>query len=345
MPLEQRLLEGPAERVARQILSEELARWVRANRRMSWRRSSDSLHDFRVALRRLRSTLRAFRVYLDPPKGLRRRLRRLARETNESRNLEIWQRWVREQAKLLTPRQTLGVRWLQGRLRTRKRRADARMGRQVARWFEELREELEAVGDAREPGPRSLTGARSAVAAAVGDGREELRKQLRRVHSLRERAPTHAARIAAKRLRYLLEPFRDELAGGARLLKQLELVQDILGEVHDAHVFADELRNALAEASEGRSRLLGRQLLPWPAEERVFRRSPPPGARAGLLALARRLRAAGEARIERLRQERRKGTLAELLEGLASLLGSTEASGRPDLNRRLPAPKAGALPD
>ena len=345
MPDQSRLLHHPADRVARQILSRELAQWVRSRRRLGRRRTSRALHDFRVALRRLRSTLRAFRAYLQPAKGLRSRLRSLAGDTNESRNLEIWQGWVSEQAKFLTARQAIGVRWLQGRLRTRKRRAELRMRGKISGSFAGLQRELEAMVHAHPRGGRRAA-SDAALAAAVRDGRADLRQQLTRVHSLRDREAAHEARIAAKRLRYLLEPFAPELAGGGKLVDRLELLQDVLGEIHDAHVFADELRDALTEASEGRSRVVGRRLLPWPAAEPAPGKRPPPGARVGLLALARRLRADGEQRFERLRAERRKGTVADLLRGLTRMgRGLREGSGRPDLNRRLPAPKAGALPD
>lgn len=319
MPDRSRLLFHPAERVAQEIAAQELAQWVRGRRRMSRRQTASALHDFRVALRRLRSTLRAFRPYLELPKGLRRRLRRLAQDTNESRNLEIWQGWVAGQARLLSAGQAIGVRWLQGRLRTRKRRADARMRRRVARSFGTLHQELIAVCEATPHRAPHRSSARSAVAATVRMGRRELQRLLREVHSLRDRAPAHEARITAKRLRYLLEPFTDELEAGEQLVQRLELLQDILGEIHDAHVFADELRDALMEASEGRSRVLGKQLLPWPAAESAAGTPPPAGARAGLLTLARRLQAEGETRFERLRWARRNGVIADLLRGLAVL--------------------------
>ena len=311
-----KLLQQPARRVARQIVGRELAQWVRARGRVGQRQSSDALHDFRVALRRLRSTLRSFRPYLPPANGLRRRLRELARDTNESRNLEIWQGWVTAQAAGLTARQAVGVGWLRGRLRARKRRADGRMRGGVSQSFARLRRELAAVQDGRSG---AAAAASSAVAAAVRAGGADLRQQLARVRSMRDREAAHKARIAAKRLRYLLEPFAAGLEGGGQLVERLELLQDILGEIHDAHVFGDELRNALAEASESRFRAVGRRLLPWPPAEGPPGTAPPPGARLGLLALARRLATDGEARFDRLRRERRKGTIADLLRKLAQL--------------------------
>ncbi|HEX6912018.1 MAG TPA: CHAD domain-containing protein, partial [Longimicrobium sp.] len=46
----------------------------------------------------------------------------------------------------------------------------------------------------------------------------------------------HRLRIEAKRLRYLLEPFADGDDDARALVKQLKKLQDLLGEMHDAHV-------------------------------------------------------------------------------------------------------------
>src|SRR6185437_7228777 len=57
----------------------------------------------------------------------------------------------------------------------------------------------------------------------------------------------HRARVAAKHLRYLLEPFAPAVSGGETTVDRLKALQDGFGDVHDAHVFGTELREALAE--------------------------------------------------------------------------------------------------
>src|ERR1051325_8498431 len=61
---------------------------------------TEALHDFRVALRRLRSTLRGFRPELGDavPKKLQRRLRDLARTTGAGRDAEVQLAWIRDHA-------------------------------------------------------------------------------------------------------------------------------------------------------------------------------------------------------------------------------------------------------
>src|SRR5439155_912375 len=65
----------------------------------------EALHDFRVAMRRLRSTLRAYqpqRAALLPAK-LRRRLRELARPTGEARAVEVQIAWLERRRTELPP--------------------------------------------------------------------------------------------------------------------------------------------------------------------------------------------------------------------------------------------------
>jgi CHAD domain-containing protein len=320
MPIREEL-RGSAAKAARRVARRQWKDLLLAYRRMRRRRRANSLHDFRVALRRLRSTLRAFRPALAPPRGLRRGLRRLARATDESRNLEIWQKWVAAEANPLTTRQRQGVSWLQTGLRTQRRRADSRMREQITKRLAGLRGDLaELLSDPTRHSTRSAkTG--TAVKRALRRGTAELAQKLARVHSMQDRTAAHSARIAAKQVRYLLEPFADELAGAQAHLEQLADLQFILGEVHDAHVFADELRRALVEAGEGR-------LLPWPSADGSPRQAPPSGARAGLLALARRLGRAGELRFARLLEYRRQGKAARLLNGLGKLGGARRRRNR-----------------
>jgi hypothetical protein len=78
----------------------------------------------------------------------------------------------------------------------------------------------------------------------------------------------HRSRIAAKRIRYLLEPVRDLVPGAAEMIKELKGLQALLGEMHDAHILLGEVSAAVEEAEgddEAGSRALQRRL----AEERA----------------------------------------------------------------------------
>ncbi|HKP75207.1 MAG TPA: CHAD domain-containing protein, partial [Longimicrobiaceae bacterium] len=69
----------------------------------------------------------------------------------------------------------------------------------------------------------------------------ELERRLAEVRSLGDQDPAHRARIAAKRLRYLLEPVQDELDGAPGIIRQLKSLQDALGAMHDADVLLARL--------------------------------------------------------------------------------------------------------
>ena len=77
------LLARPPEEGARLIALSYLDKATEALHRLKEAEDKEALHDFRVALRRLRSCLRAYRGLLQDsvPKKLAKRLRRLARAT------------------------------------------------------------------------------------------------------------------------------------------------------------------------------------------------------------------------------------------------------------------------
>ncbi|RLA10791.1 MAG: hypothetical protein DRQ60_10765, partial [Gammaproteobacteria bacterium] len=54
----------------------------------------DGLHQFRVALRRLRTLLRAYRPQFDPGMKIRGQLSTLASSTNQARDLEVLVGWI-----------------------------------------------------------------------------------------------------------------------------------------------------------------------------------------------------------------------------------------------------------
>lgn len=267
----------------------------------------EALHDFRVGLRRLRSSLRSYREILadSVPKKLARRLRRLAAATGQGRDTEVQIEWLRRPApSRLRASRRAGWTWLLERLEARKREAYAAILQDVdetlAPLAEELRQRLsvyrlEVHLDAA-VSPASL----GKVTAEIAERQlRDLERQLEGIAGPEDETAAHEARIEAKRLRYLLDPFAEEKPV-RQAVKGIKALQDLLGELHDAHVLELELGNALAAAAvEQAERLLAASLAePYnPARLReVRRRSPVPG----LLALAR------------LNRERRDGLFAAL---------------------------------
>ncbi len=348
------LLREPIAPVARSMVRRQLALWESEAQRLGNPEDVEATHDYRVALRRLRTLLRAFRPWLGPiPVDTRRRLRRVMRATNDVRDLEVLVVWIGRQTGTLTPTQQRGTSWLADRLSVRRAGAEARMLARIARRTGSLRVAKLRRALAKEhrtrPGNGASQTAAGVLARLVRREAREIEQGLGSFRAMGDRAAIHGTRIAVKRLRYLLEPFTEPIPGGPELLARLRSLQDQLGIVTDAHAAADELRLAMMDADRNRSSGLGWKVLPWPGPEPGVPAIPPPsraGVTAGLAALARRLRREGDAAFEHLRSNWLGVAKKDLLEEIRDLARRIprQRSGRPDLNRRLPAPKAGALP-
>jgi CHAD domain-containing protein/CYTH domain-containing protein len=283
------LLDLPAEEAARLIVLALLDRAVQAGGRLADPTDPMGLHDFRVAVRRLRSVMRAFRAEIKPgfSRGVLRRLSRLAQLTGESRDLEVQLGWARAQEAGLVARHLAGLRWHVERLERERRLADRRLGRLVARRFGRLERRMRAgLESYRLRIERDLGHRRHAAGAVLG---ARLRKfggdlecRLAAVRGLRDRAAAHRARTAAKRLRYLLEPIRTEVDGVEPLIGQLRALQDVLGGLHDSQIHRERLIAALRPAGRAYDLSLAEGVA---SAEPVSEEDPRPG----LLALIERL--------------------------------------------------------
>ncbi len=209
---------------------------------------ADALHHVRTSTRRVRSVLRAYRPWLGGrgTRRLRRELRRLMAATSPGRDLDVQLAWLAASAAEAPEPARAGVDWLVRRLERRRERLRDREAKVLSGPPVDLaraRERLGATGASSIPAP---TLARAA-AAAVRTGADALEEELAGVVSLADRERSHRARIQAKRLRYVVEPFA-EAAGGAPLLERLTRLQDGLGELRDAQVLAEALARALRKA-------------------------------------------------------------------------------------------------
>ncbi len=292
VPLLDRSAAEAARLLALRLLDDAAAARVRLGRADD----PEALHDFRVAIRRLRSALRAWREVLGngvSPKALRR-LRRLARATGKSRDLEVHLAWVAAQAAQVREYQRPGLVWLEERLRRRQRKAGERLGRALERRYApadaRLRRRLPVYRATLDPRPLTAAGALAPLILRLAG---ELEARLALVQSIADEARAHQVRIGAKRLRYLLEPFAPEVDGAPAIVARLKALQEVLGQLHDAHVFAGELAASLEGAALEQAQRVSRELLHWsvdPAAPEVVTEDPRPG----LVALAHRLRQIAE---------------------------------------------------
>ena len=331
------LLPRPAAEVARLIALGYLAQATRARPRIDDRADGEGLHDFRVALRRLRSCLRAFRPEVESTVGrrLRRRLRRLADATGERRDLQVHRAWVEEQLPGLKLGERVGAEWLLEWMALREDQASERLAQAVLRRFPRLRRRLDRrlsvyAVQVSIDGQAPLEPAGAAVARTLRAMKLELEQALARVHTISDDREAHLARIAAKRLRYLLEPFADELAGAPPVIERLKLLQDTLGDLHDVHVFAGELRDALEEAA-GEVAAPSIPGLPPVASGGTGGtvNEEAHGAAEGIIALAGRLRHRGETTFAGFKEEWLGGAQAGFFSAVEALAVAAGQAGGP----------------
>ena len=250
------LLERHPSEAVRLVALDWLAHAVAARGRLADHGDAEALHDFRVAIRRLRSTVKAFRRELGESvsKRSRQRLRRVAAATNVGRDAEVQLEWLDGHRASLYSRHRPGAAWFRDRLRRRKEEADARLHAEVTRDFDKvcatLRRKLPAytlalrVGDAA-PAPRFA----DALATRIREAAADLSARLGEVTGPAASDAAHEARIAAKRVRYLLEPVSAAVDGAPGVVKRLKQLQEALGELHDLDVVIAELGDAIGDAS------------------------------------------------------------------------------------------------
>jgi CHAD domain-containing protein len=224
----------------------------------------DSLHDLRVALRRLRSWIRAYRRQLGDTvrKKTRRRLDKVARVTDTARDVEVFIAWIGKQTDL-PPRARRGSRFIADRLVRERDRAMGGVHDGVA---ERLPDTLDALGEQFGRYWRRVDVGRDRHEATMASVTVDLvrqlyrqfRRRLSRIESGDDGAAIHRTRIAAKKLRYLLESL-DQFPGVADLCEQLADLQDMLGACHDSDVFiarlVDEIVGLAAADARRRARV------------------------------------------------------------------------------------------
>ncbi len=296
MDLPADLLRRPAAEAVRWIARSQLDALERAAARLPDPADAEALHDARVALRRLRSTLSAWKRPLEGSvrRKDRARLRSLQRATGACRDAEAGCAWLSGRPPQ-AGRDPLAAAcgWLAERLsrrvaagRPEAARAFAdlveRRGRRLRRRLSTVPSRLGDEADA--PGRRFAW----ALARALHRRGERFADALGALEGAAQARQAHAVRVAGKRLRYLLEPVARDLPGADELLAQLRRLQDLLGTLQDQAALEAEVKGALREVvlagARRQHRAARRGAAPAPA--------PRDPRRGGLLRLARDLASA-----------------------------------------------------
>ena len=250
------LLSRSAEEASRLLALNYLDEISRAEARLADPSETEALHDFRVGLRRLRSSIRAYRAQLkgSVSKRMRRRLRSLTLATNAGRDTEVQLAWLRQQAEHMAADETEGLAWMIGRLEGRKSEALDTVTAGAARRFIKTATKLRPrLGTFRIEVRTGRGHERPSFGQVTGElilrHVAELSRDLKAVRKAEDGIEVHTARIGAKRLRYLLEPLTRRAPRVKSLVDRLKALQDLLGDLHDMRLLADEIESSLATLS------------------------------------------------------------------------------------------------
>jgi CHAD domain-containing protein len=352
-PPADQLLGLPADEGCRRVALALLASTVAARVRLDDPDDRTALHDFRVALRRLRTWLQAYKPSLKDSvtKKHWRRLRDISQMAGVCRDNEVHVAWIRDVEESLRTRERPGGEWFLHQVAERQRDADAEFRSILDDKFGKT---TETVGDGlamydrridlRDPAPSRKFAA--AAAPLIQSQAIALGERLAAIETIQDQAMAHSARLTAKRLRYLLEPIAAAAEGAPALVKRLRHLQDTIGEMHDVHVMAEEVIEAAERAGAEQTRRVATALLEGEAgadAHHEHARDPRPG----LLAIATQLRRRGEAAFAEL-QTRWLGEHASDLTDSATAIVvrlTAEPTAQPPAQpRTVPADKPAAKP-
>ena len=248
------LLELPVERVLRRLVRRQLAAAARGLERAQDPDDHKGLHAFRVAIRRLRSLLHAYRRWLGRAAGKkpRRRLRQLTRVTNAARDAHVQLTWLAAEAVSLEPEDQPGLAWMRKHLRSRQRGFNrstrAQLTRDVVRAAKLLTRRLGEMKDSDE------TVFRSAFGEVFMPAADRFRLRLAAIAGSGDYKNIHRTRIQLKRLRYVVEPLRRVLEEARAVDRRLRRLQTFLGKLHDIQVIEAELAAGIEAAAAEKAR-------------------------------------------------------------------------------------------
>jgi CHAD domain-containing protein/CYTH domain-containing protein len=255
--------------------------------RLANRRDTEALHDFRVAIRRIRSMLRAYGRWIGRAGGkkIRRRLRTLGTATNAGRDAEVQLAWLEGERAGLARGERTGLNWLAKRLRTTRGESYRAARRHVRQDFQRTHDLVaKRLGELEDVGPVF----RETFALLLRQHSADLENRLGAIHGPDDEEEAHEARIAAKRLRYLLEPVTRDEPGIRKLVARLKALQDVLGDLHDTHVLEASLADAIEEVATEKARQL--RALALAGDTVALHRSRRRDERVGLATLTARAR-------------------------------------------------------
>jgi CHAD domain-containing protein len=229
----------------RKLAIRQLDRFMSLEPRVLRGDDPDAIHDLRVASRRLQQIVDLLHPKPRPAevRRLRRKIQRCRRALGEVRNCDV--QLLRVEKTLASKRTASRESWEAVRHYLRQRRAEnfdkavRKLGKvNLAVFYVQLKEHLVPHPGRGEP----VEGLRSEkfyerVGEALARVWHGMEAQVAQSHRDANAAVIHKVRIAAKRVRYLIEVIRAfQVPGAARTLARLRALQRLLGDWHDLEV-------------------------------------------------------------------------------------------------------------
>lgn len=231
--------------------------------------SEDAVHDLRVAMRRLISTLMVLDAVLPDSRGRLQRVRR-----SLSKRLDRFSSLRDTQVQALTIREMLPAfpelqpyhRYLAGQ----ERRLVKRIGKEVEKTdTAKLERIIAGVAERLRALPDDLAAQEQVRAAVVGATEAAFGRVAKRRRKIdpAKAATIHRMRVAFKKFRYMAEALEPMLDGvGNEQIKSMGVFQDMMGKIQDTEV----LLASLAAFLTGKSKAYKRSVRP--AQEELARR-------------------------------------------------------------------------
>ncbi len=224
----------------------------------------EAIHDMRVASRRLQEVLRL--VFAEDPrlKGLTRDIRRARRVQSGVRDLDVMAQRLRGAAKGATRDAREALRFAQQSIAVRRRRRHRKMAEALkALDLGGLRTDLEGLMSSQTQGRSRVSGpavpraeVERRARAQIAGRADAFREAVSTVRGSLKPEDLHGARVAGKRLRYILE-ISDELQIGSfkRQIARMRAIQQALGHWHDLEVLEEAVAKLFADREVFRGRL------------------------------------------------------------------------------------------
>jgi len=210
----------------RQVLDREYERFVRVG-------DPESLHDLRIAMRRLHSLFIGFSPCFNTNNAKEKSLKALFKETNHARDLEV--------TLALVDKHQLGLPWLQQQWQKDLATEYLRLRECLPSGWRSLSKQFNTPQTLlNEQLPSEAIGVYASI--QINRQKKKLLKRIKRVSKNWDNRHAHALRIRGKRLRYLLEPFAEGESQANIAVSKLKRFQDQLGDYHDLVVLRQRLK-------------------------------------------------------------------------------------------------------